>query len=123
MKSWSDWEIIRRQVAIAGHIVDQRDTPVAGVHVNITSSSTKNMGKTESTAGALKTGRENIDEHLDHTLSRWDGLYYFMDLPDGTYTISVHREGQDTEKNKKVTVARDKKNDLAVSLTDFTLIK
>ena len=109
MKAWSDWEIIRRQVAIAGHIVDQRNIPVAGVHVNITSSSTKN------------TGRENIDKHLDHTLSRWDGLYYFMDLPDGRYTISVHREGQATEKKQNVTIARDKENDLTVSQTDFTI--
>ncbi len=121
MKAWSDWEIIRRQVAIAGHIVDQRNTPVAGVHVNITSSSTKKTSQAESAASAMKTGRENIDGHLEQTLSRWDGLYYFMDLPDGRYIISVHREGQVTEIKQKVTIARDKKNDLTVSQTDFTL--
>ncbi|MCP4341402.1 MAG: carboxypeptidase regulatory-like domain-containing protein [Desulfobulbaceae bacterium] len=122
MKSWSDWEIIRRQVAIAGHIVDKRNTPVAGVHVNITSS-TENASRIKSTASALRAGGANLDEHIDHTLSRWDGLYYFMDLPDGHYTISIHREGKVTEKDQKVSVARDKKNNLTVSQADFTLIK
>jgi hypothetical protein len=121
MKSWSDWEIIRRQVAIAGQIVDQRDTPVAGVHVNITVSSLKNTSKTENNASDIKTGWDNLNEDLNHTLSRWDGLYYFMDLPDGQYTVSVHRGGQVTEKIKKVTIARNKKNNLKLMQTDFVL--
>jgi hypothetical protein len=121
VKSWSDWELIRRQVAIAGYIVDKRNSPVAGVHVNITSSSVENTSKTGSAASALKSGRKKLDEPVDHAVSKRDGLYYFMDLPDGQYTVSIHREGQAPEQYKKVAIARDKKNNLTVSQTDFKL--
>ena len=31
MKTWSDWEITRRQVAIGGRILDKDNLPMAGV--------------------------------------------------------------------------------------------
>lgn len=116
----TEWEIIRRQVAIAGRIVDKSNTPLVGVPVTIISTSGDFKRRVENATIAFRKGWDNLDERIDRTISRWDGLFYFMDLPDGQYTVSVHPGGQDTVEEKKVPVVRDKENNLAVSQVDFT---
>lgn len=61
---WSDWEVVRRQVALCGRVVAGRALLAAG-HVEI----------------------EGVQTRQPVTTSE-DGIYYFLDLPSGTYTVT-----------------------------------
>ena len=61
--TWSDWEVIRRQVALSGRVVAPRGGRPAG-EVRI-------------------EGREKPQPVTPGE----DGIYFFLDLPAGTYTV------------------------------------
>ncbi len=123
MKAWSEWEIIHRQVSLAGYIVDKDNNPLANVQVDLTAaSSTNRTNKKANEKKATKTGGGDHDQPIDRTISRWDGLYYFLDTPDGQYTLSMYRETEAIEQHRDVSVSRDKNKKLAIWQTDFTLL-
>ena len=117
----TEWEIIRRRVAIAGRITDPNNTPQVGVLVTLTSPSKDFKHRVESAASGFKKRIGASYNQNDQKLSKWDGIFYFTDLPDGQYTVSIHPVGQGTDAEQKVSVARDKQNNLAVSQADFTI--
>jgi hypothetical protein len=65
----SDWETLRRQVAVCGRVWDARGRPAADVPVYIESASA--AGRSEPTR------------------SKADGLFWFMDLPAGEYRLGA----------------------------------
>ena len=67
-RDWSEWEVIRRQVALCGQVVRKDGLPVADGAVSIESSSTTSLP-------------------IAHT--RTDGIYFFLDLPGGEYTVAA----------------------------------
>ncbi|GEM_PF-3542362 len=72
-KNWKDrlgsgaWEVNRRTVSVAGLVTDvQTGLPINGVHVKISSGSTRCIART-----------------------RTDGHFHFLDLPNGHYTLTA----------------------------------
>lgn len=104
----SDWMEARHRVALAGLVVDAvAGKPIAGARVEITSKPAayeKKLAMIE--ANLSKLGQKL--EMPDATRTRPDGLFYFLDLPEGDYKLvafvpnqsirarSAHRKGQDT---------------------------
>ncbi len=106
MKTWSSWETIRHQVAICGRALDERGERVCGVRVNIISMPEVFLTRVSAVAGAAEKKWDDLDERLDRTVTRVDGIFYFLDLPAGQYTLSFDTR-TDSQDEKKVAVIWD----------------
>jgi hypothetical protein len=81
---------VRHQVAIAGRVVDAGvRKPLGGVLVNIVEMppATKRLLAAKSMQYGSRW--DALTERPDRTQTVADGLFYFLDLPDGKYTIAA----------------------------------
>ena len=106
MKTWSSWEITRHQVAICGRVVDEHGDMAGGVRVNIVSMPEAFLTRVSAAAGAAEKKWDDLDERLDRTVTRGDGIFYFLDLPVGQYTLSFDAR-TDAHHEKKLAVLWD----------------
>jgi hypothetical protein len=104
VKAWTEWETARRQVAIAGRVLDERDRPVAGAEVTVTPM-------------PPPPPRAATDQKWAPCLAEADGIYYFLDLPAGTYTVKGMdaRTGAAGETTVAVGWSKDRKVDMVVA--------
>lgn len=81
------WTIARHRVAIAGLVVDGvTGKPIAGAHVEIVGKPAAYEQRLALLAASLgDTGSEA--ERSDMARTRADGLFYFLDLPEGRYKV------------------------------------
>lgn len=119
------WESVRHQVALAGHVLDARTSrPLPGALVTITGMSAAFQKKLAAKAmqyGAQWTG---MAERPDRTRSRPDGSFYFLDLPDGDYKImaSLPNMGKRfSAAEVKATVSRDASGTMKIAFVDLPL--
>jgi hypothetical protein len=95
MKTWTDWETVSHHVSICGRVLDPADQPLPGVHLSlfqhgkepVSGSSTK---PAEGRRGSAKLQQETSTPaaHVfKRTESRSDGVFFFLDCPDGRYTV------------------------------------
>jgi hypothetical protein len=122
MKAWTEWETARRQVAIGGRVVDEADQPVAGVEVAITVMPEAFQRRVAGAAEAAGGARDS-DRALDLRRTTADGIYYFMDLPAGKYTVKGVERRSGAEAEKTVSVSRNKDGKLAMAVADLKLAK
>lgn len=121
MKAWSEWEIIRRQVAIGGRILDTHNKPLAGVQVTITSMPKGFKKSVEAVSGAAEAGWEDLDQRLDRVTSRMDGIYFFLDLPEGKYNLNAVDLQSGKQAEKHVSLSWDKKKNIEMAQADFKI--
>ena len=121
MKDWSDWQIIRRQVAIGGRIVDENDQPVPGVQVTITAMPKVFKVWMQGAISAAQTDWDELGERPDRRLSRSDGIYFFLDLPEGKYTLHAIDPRSGNHAETSIAVGWDKKGNIDMGQADFTL--
>jgi hypothetical protein len=69
MSGWGEWEVLRRQVAVSGRLLDAQGRPANGVPVTI---------------AAVSAARR-----FEPARSKTDGLFWFMDLPAGEYRLGA----------------------------------
>jgi hypothetical protein len=62
-----------------------------------------------------------MDERLDRVLSRRDGIYWFLDLPAGSYTLTAMAPHFNTKSEKNIDVVCDKEGNPKVAVADFQL--
>jgi len=62
---WGEWEVLRRQVAVCGRVIADPD------------------------AIATMEARVDGSQVADTVAPRLDGIYFFLDLPSGDYTVTV----------------------------------
>jgi hypothetical protein len=103
MKTWSAWEVIRHQVVICGRVLNERGERVCGVRVNIVSMPEVFLTQVSAVVSAAEKKWDDLDERLDRTVTRVDGIFYFLDLPAGQYTLSFDAR-TDSQHEKKVAV-------------------
>jgi hypothetical protein len=117
MKTWSSWEVIRHQVTICGRVLGEHGERICGVRVNIDSMPEIFLTRVSAAAGAAEKKWDYLDERLDRTVTRVDGIFYFLDLPAGQYTLSfdVRTDSQDEKKMAVIwdilPAVRDKKKE------------
>lgn len=121
MRAWTGWDTVRHQVAICGRVADANGTPVTGAQITIMAMPQAFKLRVESAASVAGCAWEDRDERYDRTVSLADGIYYFLDLPAGRYTLKGidARSGTQDEKDTSVAWSQDGKVKMAVA--DFKL--
>ena len=119
MSHWSDWEITRHQVAVAGRVVDESDRPVAGAQVTLTL-----MPK----EGRPKSSREGTDQQelnprYGQTFTKGDGIFFFLDAPAGEYSVECVNSRSGLHANKTVSVSRKQDGTIKRAIADLKLSK
>jgi len=119
------WETVRRQVAVAGRVIDTRSgKPLPGALVTITGASAAFQKKLAAKAmqyGALWDG---MVERNDRTRSRKDGSFYFLDLPDGDYKLQASLPNMGRRYGvleESATVSRDAAGKIKLAFIDLSL--
>jgi len=83
----TNWTIVRHRVAIAGRVVDGvTGKPISGAHVEIVGKPAAYEEKLAILA-ASRGDTEREMERRDTARTRVDGLFYFLDLPEGRYQV------------------------------------
>jgi hypothetical protein len=119
VKQWTEWETIRRQVAIGGSVLDENEDPVAGATVALTATP-KAFRMPVGVGGAASGGEENANLP-DRTVTRQDGCYYFLDLPDGEYSLRALDPRSGRVDEKATAVSRGKKGRIKMTWVNFKL--
>ena len=123
MSEWTDWEVVRHQVAIAGRVVDDSNNPVAGAQVTITAMPKELRQKIDSAANAAGAKWQRLDERFDQTLTKADGIYYFLDLPAGKYTLRGVDKRSGWQDQKTVAVSWSPDGTVKRAMADLKLSK
>ena len=109
---------IRHQVAIAGRVTDAlTGRPLGGALVSITPDAMPPAFKSLLKARAMQYGEPwtTMSERPDRARTAADGIFYFLDLPDGDYglTASLADMGKRCgSAQANATVSRDKNGDI-----------
>src|ERR1700690_791643 len=121
----SDWQIARHRVAIAGRVLDaSTGKPVADAAVSFNKMPA--AFETKLAIASLSYGDRwnSMLARPDRTRTREDGLFYFLDLPDGEYSLSAsipsYGKRYGTEE-QPATVSRDKKGNIKIAFVTLRL--
>jgi hypothetical protein len=104
MKTWSSWEIIRHQVSICGRVLDEHGGMVHGVRANIISMPEVFRTRVSAAASAAEKKWGDLDERPGRTVTRVDGIFYFLDLPAGLYTLSFDTRTDPQDEKKEAVI-------------------
>ena len=121
MKTWSEWEIIRRQVAICGRVVDEDGNSMSNLPVTIISMPEVFATKVSVAASAIKRRQEENDESPDRTVTKNNGSYYFLDLPNGKYGVNVNDVRTGLHDQKEASVKRDKNGKIKMAILNMQI--
>jgi len=107
---WTDWEVVRHRVALAGRVLDAEGSPAAAALVTIVSG--------PQGAGLTRTReRSNAGPGPDDSMPRanWtetepDGTFYFLDLPPGTYSLTAIDPISNSQRDVTVELKQEKKS-------------
>ncbi len=116
-----EWETVRRQVAIAGCVRDAGQRPVVGAKVALTAVPEEFAARIRGALSAAGARWEQLEGRPDRVLTRWDGCFYFLDLPAGHYTLTVTAPRSGAQEERSVSVAWDKNGKVKAALADFRL--
>ncbi len=117
MKLWTEWEFVRRQVAVSGRVLGEDGNPVDGAKIVIcpVSAETKVKASKEPITGGQKPPGGTS------AVAGPDGIFFFMDLPDGKYVMTAVDPRSNSRDEKTLTVSRDTKGNIKMKNADFSL--
>lgn len=109
----TDWEVIRHHISICGRVRDENENPLPGIQLTATPSGRQ----PETEAGSRRPAKARAEVKTEsvgrswQTESRPDGMFFFLDCPDGQYVVTAMdaRSGARAEKLVPVADAATKK--------------
>ncbi len=91
------WSIVSHTVAISGRVSDAHtDRAIAGAQVMITDGPPEFMAMLDRQAASHGRRWQNLRQRPDRRYSEPDGHFHFLDLSDGSYTLSAALPEQGT---------------------------
>jgi hypothetical protein len=120
-----DWQVVRRRVAIAGCVVDAgTGKPLASAEVRVVAMPQTFQKWLQFAALPYGERWSKMLERPDRTWTRPDGLFYFMDVPDGKYGLQAAMPGSGSRFGKveePATVSRDAEGNIKMAFVKFAL--
>jgi len=121
----SDWVTARHKVAIAGRVSDaSTGKAVSNALVWIIAMPEALEQRLTMLSRIYRNEWSTLQARLDRTESREDGLFYFLDLPEGSYTIMASIPDSGSRYGtvqQPAEVAHDDKGEVKVSFIDLAL--
>jgi hypothetical protein len=119
------WELVRHQVAIAGRLADAgTGKPVGGATVFITEMPAAFRSLIEARARQHGHAWTAMIERPDRARTAADGIFYFLDLPDGDYTLNASLSSMAKRYGTvqtKATVSHDANGDYKLAFLELAL--
>jgi carboxypeptidase family protein len=113
----SDWEEVRHSVALLGLVTEEKTgKPIGGAVVTITGMPKEFKVKSEMRVMQVLRPGYKQTARIDETQTDYDGHFYFMDLPVGSYTVSASTAGRNPALGSgegRVTVNKDGRYEIA----------
>jgi hypothetical protein len=120
MTNWGDWETVRRQVALCGRVIDRHGNPLADARVTIVRWPKQFDAQAKASAAAARAvGNEHIRRDVAET--KPDGIYFFMDLPEGEYTVAAEDPHNRDRGENRGKVTWDKSGNIRKAVADIKL--
>jgi hypothetical protein len=121
----NDWLVVRHAVAIAGVVTDaQTNLAVAKAQVHITAAPIEFSEWLEIRARQFGERWEKMAERPDRTKTAPDGHFHFLDLPNGSYSLTVSLPGAGSRYGTAdiaVEVTRDAEGRINMAAADMAL--
>jgi hypothetical protein len=121
----SDWEIIQHAVAISGRVINaQTSKGVGRARVEITAGPAEFMNAVVLKAAAYGRGWAGLQDRPDRKLTAADGHFHFLDLPNGTYTLTATVPGSGSRfgtAQSTPAVSRDSLGNLIMTTADILI--
>ncbi len=119
------WEVARHQVAIAGRVTNaQTGQAIGGAQVRITAAPLEFTDWLALQAKQYGDAWAAMSERPDRTRTAPDGHFHFMDLPDGSYTLTAALPGVGTRYSTAqvaVAISRDAQGHINLVSTSLAL--
>jgi len=119
------WQVARHRVAVAGRVTNsETGKAISGVEVTITESPEAFRQKMQSTSMRYGNRWRAMPERPDRTRTRDDGLFYFLDLPDGSFSFSASLPGSGRRfgiAQERAEVSRDDEGKTKITFVNLSL--
>ncbi|MEJ2431071.1 MAG: carboxypeptidase-like regulatory domain-containing protein [Deltaproteobacteria bacterium] len=120
-----EWVIVRHSAAVAGRVSDaQRGKIIKGARVAITAAPSAFTDWLATWAKQFGERWQRMAERPDRTRTDPDGHFHFLDLPDGTYSLTATLPGSGSRYGagqQGVTVTRDAEGHAAMASVEIAL--
>ena len=120
-----NWEVARHQVAIAGRVTNaQTGQAICGAQVKITAAPLEFTDWLALQAMQYGARWASMAERPDRTQTALDGHFHFMDLPNGSYTLTATLPGSGTRcgtAQVAVVISRDAQGHINLVSTSLAL--
>jgi hypothetical protein len=120
MTNWGDWETVRRRVALCGRVVDRQGNPSGKARVTIVRSPKQFETLAKASAAAARAAGDELIRR-DVAETRADGIYFFMDLPEGDYTVAAEDPHNRDRGENRGNVVWDKSGNIRKAVADIKL--
>jgi len=116
MKTWTGWETVKHHVSICGRVVDSSGKPLHGIQLGIVPHPGRSGAQPERAHSLPSHNRRTtVQQEVEDpgvrgwkkTESRFDGRFFFLDCPDGEYTLIARDTQSGLEVEQTVRSHRD----------------
>lgn len=107
----TDWETVSHHVSICGRVVNKEGNTMPDVQLTVSPELKQShkqpntpIGRTHVRQGTTE-GQNEAGNRAEQTESRHDGTFFFLDCPDGQYTVRAVDVRSGARAEKSITVA------------------